>query len=127
MFWETHQQQLANRARAVSNGSMADLLTDIRHAFRMFRRAPAFTVAAVAALALGIGANTAIFSVVSAVVLRPVSLPDPDTLVALQTRSSGGSAFAAGSPVKFRHWQMQAATIVDATAYLSNVVNYDGG
>jgi len=93
----------------------------------MFRKSPAFTLAAVAALALGIGANTAIFSVVSAVVLRPLSLPDPDTLVALQTRFPGGFAGAGGSPIKFRHWRTQTATIVDATAYLSNVVNYAGG
>jgi predicted permease len=106
---------------------MADFLNDIRHALRMFRKAPAFTLAAVAALALGIGANTAIFSVVNAVVLRPVSLPDPDSLVVLQTRFPGGFASAVGSPVKFRHWRTQTATIVDATAYLSNIVNYSGG
>ena len=106
---------------------MADFLTDIRHAFRMFRKSPAFTLAAVAALTLGIGANTAIFSVVSAVVLRPLSLPDPDGLVVLQTRAPSGFAFAGGSPVKFRHWRDQTATIVDATAYLSNVVNYTSG
>ena len=54
------------------------LLKDVKHALRMFVQSPAFSLAAVAALTLGIGANTAIFSVVNAVLLKPVAVPDPD-------------------------------------------------
>ena len=56
----------------------------------MFAKSPAFTLAAVAALTLGIGVNTAIFSVVNAVLLKPVSFPDPDRLVVLMTTSPEG-------------------------------------
>jgi hypothetical protein len=62
---------------------MDDFSRDIRHSIRMFLATPGFTVTAVAALALGIGANTAIFSVVDAVLLKPVPVNDPDRFVAL--------------------------------------------
>ena len=72
----------------------------------MFRENAAFTIAAVAALALGIGANTAIFSVVNAVLLKPVPFPDPDRLVMFMNTSPQGSGPAA-SPAKFQHWRAQ--------------------
>src|SRR5260221_6860401 len=59
------------------------LLQDIRFGWRMLRRTPGFTLAAVLALALGVGATTAIFSVLDRVVLQPLPYPDPDRLAML--------------------------------------------
>ena len=87
------------------------LLWDLRHAVRSFRRSPTFTAAAVAALALGIGANTAVFSVVNAVLLKPVAAPDPDRLVIFMNTSPNGSGPAA-SPAKFQHWREQTAVVL---------------
>src|SRR5881628_1893688 len=105
---------------------MRDFLHDVKHSLRAFWNSPGFTVAAVAALALGIGANTAIFSIVNAVLLKPVPFPEPDRLLVFQTTSPQG-AFNAGSPAKFQHWREQTSVVEDVAAYRSNVVNYTGG
>ena len=68
---------------------MSALLQDVRYAVRTLRRSPSLTLVIVASLAVGIGANTAIFSVVNALLLKPLPYPDPDRLAVLWLRSPG--------------------------------------
>ena len=105
---------------------MERLLQDLKHSLRAFRQSPGFTFAAVLALALGIGTNTAIFSVVNSVLLKPAPFPDPDRLVLFENTSPQGSG-AYASPAKFQHWREQTTVVQDVAAFATGVVNLTGG
>lgn len=98
---------------------------DLRHSLRLFWQARGFTAAAVAALALGIGSNTAIFSIVNTVLLRPPNFPEPDRLVVFETRSPDG-AFQGASPAKFAHWRAQTDVVELVSASRQNTLNWTG-
>ena len=77
---------------------MSSLLSDLRHSFRVLTANPGFTAVAVAALALGMGANTAIFSVVNAVLLAPLPYPQSDRIMRIQRGFKGNDDGGARSP-----------------------------
>jgi len=100
---------------------MSTLVQDIRYGWRTLRKSPGFTAVAVLVLALGIGANTAIFSVVNAVLLRPLPFNQPDRLVELyhvppQAAFPGIHLFAV-SPANFFDWRAQAHSFEGMAAY----------
>jgi putative ABC transport system permease protein len=100
---------------------------DVRHAFRLMHRAPGFTVAAVVTLALAIGANTAVFSVVYGVLLRPLPYPDADRLVMLSEEHPGGRSLVPEprlSDLTFRVWSTGSQTIEGLGGYSSNTVTF---
>jgi putative ABC transport system permease protein len=85
---------------------------DLTYTLRLLRRAPAFAVAAVATLALGIGASTAMFSIIDTVVLRPLRFPEPERLVML--RLSSGARVSAGY---LDEWHRQSRTFADLAGW----------
>jgi putative ABC transport system permease protein len=94
------------------------MLNDLRYAVRQLRKSPGFTTAAVLTLALGIGANTAIFSVVYAVLLRPLPYREPERLVQLYETGlrAGGSRDWVSFP-NFLDWRRQNQVFEDVAAY----------
>jgi len=105
---------------------MGSFLQDLKQSIRMFLNSPGFTVTAVLALALGVGANTAIFSLINTVLLKPVNFPDPERIVIFMNVSPQGSGFGA-SPVKFNFFRSQTGVFQDVSAWTFGVANYKAG
>ena len=96
---------------------------DVRHALRLLRRAPAFTFTALATIALGIGLNTAIFSVAYGVLWRPLPYPDSDRLVVIssaQQTQTGVKTFTTWPPVSYESLR-QSVTTLDALAAYNSI------
>ncbi len=95
---------------------------NLRFAGRLLRRSPGFAAVAMATLAIGIGANTAIFSVIYAVLLAPMPYPNPDQLVMVWSTVQGGNnSVSAGD---FLDWRRQNATFQDLIAWTGAAYNF---
>ena len=92
-------------------------LTDIRYALRLLARTPVFTVAAIATLALGIGANTTIFSLVQSVLVRPLPYANPDELVMVwEDATFVGFPKNTPAPGNYNEWRIRNRSFVDMAA-----------
>ncbi len=104
---------------------MSSLLLDLRYAFRMLTRSPGFTAIAVLTLALGIGANTALFSVVNGVLLNPLAYPHSDQLTAIYERIAGYDS-APIEYLNFLDWQRNSRSFASMAAYRNEDYNFIG-
>lgn len=106
---------------------MSRSLLDLRYTLRQLRKRPGFTAIAVATLALGIGANAAIFSVVNGVLLRPLPFPDPDRLVMLWERDlTDGAGEGPTTPGTFSDWRRDATAFGSLAAFSITTRNIAG-
>src|SRR6185369_10418438 len=104
---------------------MRTLLQDLRYALRAMAKSPGFTTVAVLTLALGIGANTAIFSVLDAVVLRPLPYPRPGRLAMLWERRPDRNHIVVSYP-DFQDWRARSRSFESMAAYAEWTVNLTG-
>ena len=110
---------------------MRTVLSDVRHALRVFVRTPSYALAVVAVLALGIGANTAIFTIVNAVLLRPLPFDGSERMVRLfhippQSTFPGLATFSL-SPANFLDWQRDSQSFEGMAAYSARSMTLTGG
>jgi putative ABC transport system permease protein len=97
---------------------LEQLALDLRYALRQLRNNHGFTIVAILVLALGLGANTAIFALINTVLLRPLPFPDPGDLVQIwEANPSKGQLQVVVSPYNFVDWQKQSATMAEMAVY----------
>src|ERR1041385_1393573 len=101
-------------------------MNDFRYAFRQLIKAPSFTVVAILTLALGIGACTAIFSVVNTVLLRPLDYPNTDRLVMIRESQLPKFPEFAVSPPNYLDWEKQTKSYESFAAYTGATLNLTG-
>src|SRR5260370_14871137 len=121
------KDQIGNRQSQIGNSIMETLLKDIRYGVRSLLKRPGFTAIAVITLALGIGANTAIFSVVTAVLLRGLPFPDPDRLVMVwEDASYAGFPRNTPAPANYADWRAQNQVFGEIAALNDRSFNLTG-
>src|SRR5918911_5371554 len=105
---------------------MRNFIQDLRYGIRMMVKRPGFTLVAALTLALGIGANTAIFSAVNAVLLKPLPFPESQQLVDL-SETFKPDHFGSVSVPNFEDWKNQNTVFAGISAYTSTSFNLEGG
>lgn len=120
---EAHREELRTGRRA---GWLEDAALDLRYAGRTLLRSPGFTLVAVLTIALGVGASTAIFSVVDSVLLRPLPYPEPDRLVQL-THAWDGEPEGELSPAEYFDYRERLESFSRMGVYATGPVNVTGG
>lgn len=103
--------------RAVKFGMVETLLKDVRYALRWMRRSPGFSAVAILSLGLGVGVNTAMFSLVDSLLFRPLPVTSPDTLVDVFTSSSDGDEYATSSYPDYLDLKAQNSVFTDLIGY----------
>ncbi len=120
-------RRLATHAPASRRSSSMDrLASDLRYAIRVLLRTPLFTTVAVAVLAIGIGASTAVYAVVDGVLLRPFTYPDMHRLAILNERGGNGQMMSVAWPT-YLDWRAQNEVFEELGIYRSTVVTLTGG
>jgi putative ABC transport system permease protein len=104
---------------------METMIQDLRYGVRMLAKKPGFTLVAIITLALGIGANTAIFSVVNAVLLRSLPFTKPDRLVVMAEKDREGSRMGAAY-LNYQDWRAQAESFEAMAGFRSQIFNLTG-
>ena len=115
------QEQIKEELRDVHRIPLVDpVLTETRYAWRVLRRSPSFSLTIIATLALGIGANTAVFSAIDAVLLRPLPYPNPDRLVVLhEYRSKQERPETFLAPARLEDWSRLNGSFRAISGYMT--------
>jgi putative ABC transport system permease protein len=119
-------EQPTHAAKRSMRMSLDNLIQDLRYAVRSYAKAPSFTVTILVTLALGIGASTAIFSMVNGILLRPLPLPDPDSLVYVNETNGKGDFISVSWP-NYLDWRKRVRSFVALALSRDEALTLIGG